>query len=84
MQAKATPVAERVIHERDLQVIPQHGVSSAARSQALDLLGRGRVDSGRIPRETAGFGDLGDLLATMGGRGRRQAPMHAVFVPDEL
>jgi alcohol dehydrogenase len=82
MRQQLPPDAAAIKESRNLRVIPQHGVSSAARGQALEWLGTGVFDPDQIPREAEGFEQLGDLLLRMAGQGNGPAPVHAVFVPE--
>jgi alcohol dehydrogenase len=81
MRQQPSAEAKATIATRNLRVIPQHGVSSAARAKALEWIAGGLLDPGLLPREEAGFEGLGDLLLRMAGEGG-VAPVHAVFVPD--
>ena len=61
---------------------PGTSVSTAAHEQALQLLVDGAFPAASIPRRTAGFADVADLLLTMAGEGDAEPPLHGVFVPD--
>jgi len=70
------------ITNRGLHVIGASGVSTAAHRRAFELVAAGAFPWRVIPRRSAGFGDLADLLATMAGERGDDMPVHAVFVPD--
>lgn len=72
------------ITNRGLHVIGASGVSTASHARALDLLTSGAFPWSTIPRRSAGFDDVADLLATMAGEGGDDLPVHAIFVPDGL
>lgn len=79
----ATDTPDPLVAERSLSVVVANaGVTSAARSRALELLAEGRLPTGDLPRQVAGFDGMADLLYTMAGRGKLAAPVHAVFIPD--
>jgi alcohol dehydrogenase len=71
-----------LITNRALHVIGASGVSATAHEQAFDLLAGGGFPAARIPRRTAGFGEMARLLSTMAGEEGPDLPVHAVFVPD--
>jgi alcohol dehydrogenase len=71
-----------LIVRRGLHVIGASGVSTAAHEQALRLLVEGTFPADRIPRQTAGFADVADLLLTMAREADAAPPLHGVFVPD--
>ncbi|HEV8297950.1 MAG TPA: zinc-binding dehydrogenase [Acidimicrobiales bacterium] len=70
-----------IISMRELQLIGVRGVSSQSQHAAVDLIASGRFPFERLPRRTAGFDDIGELLSTMAGEGDGDLPLHAVFVP---
>ena len=63
------------------QLIGVSGVATDAHRRALELVGSGRFPFESLPRGTAGFDDVDELLATMAGETDRTPPLHAVFVP---
>lgn len=71
-----------LIVNRGLRIMGASGVSTAAHEQALALLVDGTFPADRIPRQTAGFADVGELLLTMAGESDRPPPLHGVFVPE--
>jgi alcohol dehydrogenase len=71
-----------LIVNRGLRLTGASGVSTAAHEQALRLLVDGTFPAADIPRRTAGFVDVGDLLLDMAGDGSHPPPLHGVFVPD--
>jgi alcohol dehydrogenase len=71
-----------LIVNRGLRITGASGVSTAAHEQALQLLVDGAFPAASIPRRTAGFADVADLLLTMAGEGDAEPPLHGVFVPD--
>jgi alcohol dehydrogenase len=71
-----------LIVNRGLRITGASGVTTAAHEQALRLLVDGTFPAARIPRRTAGFGDVGELLLDMAGEGSNPPPLHGVFVPD--
>ncbi|HEY8546182.1 MAG TPA: alcohol dehydrogenase catalytic domain-containing protein [Acidimicrobiales bacterium] len=73
--------APDLIVNRGLRLQGASGVSTAAHERALDLLVTGTFPAARIPRRTAGFADVGDLLLTMAGASGDPPPLHGVFVP---
>jgi len=73
--------APDLIVQRGLRIMGASGVSTAAHEQALELLVSGAFPAARIPRQTAGFADVGELLLTMAGQTERVPPLHGVFVP---
>jgi alcohol dehydrogenase len=74
--------APDLIVQRGLRLSGASGVSTAAHEQALRLLVDGTFPAARIPRQTAGFAGLTDLLLTMAGETGAPPPLHGVFVPD--
>jgi alcohol dehydrogenase len=70
------------ITNRGLRVIGASGVSTAAQRRALELVASGAFPWTVIPRRSAGFSDVDELLATMAGERGDEMPVHAVFVPD--
>jgi len=71
-----------LIVNRGLRLAGASGVTTAAHEQALRLLVEGTFPAAEIPRRTAGFADVGDLLLDMAGEGPNAPPLHGVFVPD--
>ena len=70
-----------IVPMRELQLIGVSGVATDAHRRALELVGSGRFPFESLPRGTAGFDDVDELLATMAGETDRTPPLHAVFVP---
>jgi alcohol dehydrogenase len=71
-----------IISMRELHIIGVRGVSTQAHAAAIDLLATEKFPFDAIPRQTAGFDELAELLLTMAGETGTVAPLHAVFVPD--
>jgi alcohol dehydrogenase len=71
-----------LIVNRGLRITGASGVSTAAHEQALQLLIDGTFPAASIPRRTAGFAGVGELLLDMAGEGANAPPLHGVFVPD--
>ena len=72
-----------LIVNRGLRLTGASGVSTSAHEKALRLLVEGTFPAASIPRRTAGFTDVGDLLLDMAGEGPNTPPLHGVFVPDQ-
>jgi alcohol dehydrogenase len=70
-----------LITNRALRVTGASGVSTTAHERAFELLAGGAFPAGGIPRRTAGFADVSQLLAAMAGERGQDLPVHAVFVP---
>jgi alcohol dehydrogenase len=67
---------------RELRILGALGVDGASYRAAMDLLASGRYPFADLPRRTAGFDDIEDLLLTMAGEGDGPPPVHGVFAPD--
>ncbi len=67
---------------KELRLIGALGVDAASYRAALELLASRRYPFEELPRRTAGFDDVADLLTTMAGEGDAPPPVHGVFVPD--
>jgi alcohol dehydrogenase len=70
------------ITNRGLHVIGASGVSTDSHARAFELLASGDFPWRTVPRRSAGFDDVAELLATMAGERGDDLPVHAVFVPD--
>jgi alcohol dehydrogenase len=70
-----------IIPMRELRLLGASGVATDAHERAVHLVASGRFPFEALPRTTAGFSDVSELLATMAGETRTTPPMHAVFVP---
>jgi alcohol dehydrogenase len=65
---------------KELRVLGAFGVDTPAYEAALELLASGRYPFAELPRRTASFDDISDLLASMAGEGA-PPPVHGVFAP---
>lgn len=68
---------------KELRILGALGVDVTAYRAAIDLLASRKYPFEDLPRRTAGFDDIGELLRTMAGETDEAPPVHAVFVPTE-
>ncbi len=66
---------------KELTILGSLGVDAPAYEAALEILASGRYPFADLPRRTAGFGALEELVVTMAGEAG-PPPVHGVFVPD--
>lgn len=66
---------------KEVRLLGALGVDVDAYRVALDLLAAAKYPFAEISRRTAGFGEIGELLATMAGDSDAVPPLHGVFVP---
>ncbi|HZP28801.1 MAG TPA: alcohol dehydrogenase catalytic domain-containing protein [Acidimicrobiia bacterium] len=74
-------VVPDLVPTRELRVLGASGVAADAHRRAVELVASGRFPFESLPRRTAGFADVGELLSTMAGETDAVAPLHNVFVP---
>jgi alcohol dehydrogenase len=72
--------APDLILTKELRIQGTMGIDISAYRPALELLVQHADEIARLPRQTAGFDAVGDLLAVMAGSGSAP-PLHAVLVP---
>lgn len=68
---------------KELTIVGALGVDVTAYRAAIDVLVSGRWPFEDLPRRSAGFDDLEDLLACMAGDRSGPAPVHGVFTPTQ-
>jgi alcohol dehydrogenase len=77
----ATPgFSSDLVVYKELRLIGALGVDAVAYADAFELLDSGRFPFEALPRRTAGFADMSELLRDMAGEGETP-PVHAVFTP---
>jgi len=66
---------------KEIRVVGALGVDAPAYRSALALLASGAFPFADLPRRTAGFAGIEELLGLMAGETAGERPVHAVFVP---
>lgn len=66
---------------KEIRIIGALGVDTTSYKRALKILESKEFPFADLPRRTAGFDGLEELLQTMAGAGATAPPVHGVFIP---